>query len=102
LFSQLYFGPLFAVPVRMFGLRNAGFISGFGNGFANLGGFTFIFLLGVIRDATGSFNAGFDAIAGVCVLGVICAVALGRERSRNPLAEARGSDASGERPALPG
>jgi nitrate/nitrite transporter NarK len=81
-FSQLYFGPLFAVPVQMFGLRNAGFISGFGNGFANLGAFTFIFLLGVIRDATGSFNAGFDAIAGACVVGVLATAALARERSR--------------------
>jgi len=81
-FSQLYFGPLFAVPVQMFGLRNAGFISGFGNGFANLGAFTFIFLLGVIRDATGSFNAGFDAIAGACMVGVLATAALARERSR--------------------
>jgi sugar phosphate permease len=83
LFSQLYFGPLFAVPVQMFGLRNAGFISGFGNGFANLGAFTFIFLLGVIRDATGSFNAGFDAIAGACAIGVLATAALARERSRD-------------------
>lgn len=82
LFCQLYFGPLFAVPVQMFGLRNAGFISGFGNGFANLGGFTFIFALGVIKDATGSFTAGFDAIAVACVIGVLCAVALARERRR--------------------
>jgi DHA1 family inner membrane transport protein len=86
LFSQMYFGPLFSVPIEMFGLRNAGFISGFGNGVANLGAFTFIFLLGVIKDATGSFNAGFDAIAAACVLGVLCAVALARERSRHPLA----------------
>jgi DHA1 family inner membrane transport protein len=81
-FSQLYFGPLFSVPIEMFGLRNAGFISGFGNGFANLGAFTFIYALGAIKDATGSFNAGFDAIAAACAVGVICAAALARERSR--------------------
>jgi nitrate/nitrite transporter NarK len=83
-FSQLYFGPLFSVPLEMFGLRNAGFISGFGNGFANLGGFTFIYALGAIKDGTGSFNAGFDAIAAACVLGVLCTVALARERARRP------------------
>jgi ACS family D-galactonate transporter-like MFS transporter len=82
LFSQLYFGPIFAVPTQMFGLRNAGFMGGFGNGFANLGGFTFIFALGVIKDATGSFNAGFVAIAVTCALGVLCAIALSRERKR--------------------
>jgi nitrate/nitrite transporter NarK len=82
LFSQLYFGPIFAVPTQMFGLRNAGFIGGFGNGFANLGGFTFIFALGVIKDATGSFNAGFLAIAVACMLGVLCTIALSRERRR--------------------
>jgi ACS family D-galactonate transporter-like MFS transporter len=86
LFSQLYFGPLFAIPVQMFGLRNAGFIGGFGNGFANLGGFTFIYALGVIKDATGSFNAGFDAIAAACVLGVLATLALARTRARQPLA----------------
>jgi DHA1 family inner membrane transport protein len=79
-FSQLYFGPLFAIPIELFGQRNAGFIAGFGNGFANLGAFTFIYALGAVRDATGSFTAGFDAIAVACVVGVLCTFALGRER----------------------
>jgi DHA1 family inner membrane transport protein len=83
-FSQLYFGPLFSVPMEMYGLRNAGFISGFGNGFANLGAFTFIYALGAIKDGTGSFDAGFEAIAAACVVGVLCAAALARERSRHP------------------
>jgi DHA1 family inner membrane transport protein len=82
-FSQLYFGPLFSVPMEMFGLRNAGFISGFGNGIANLGAFTFIYALGAIKDGTGSFDAGFDAIAVACVLGALCAAALARERSHH-------------------
>jgi DHA1 family inner membrane transport protein len=81
-FSQLYFGPLFSVPIEMFGLRNAGFISGFGNGWANLGAFTFIFALGAIKDATGSFTAGFYAIGAACVVGVFCSAALALERSR--------------------
>jgi DHA1 family inner membrane transport protein len=81
-FSQLYFGPLFAIPLEMFGTRNVGFTTGFGNAFANLGGFTFIYTLGAVRDATGSFTAGFDSIAVACVLGALCALALGRERRR--------------------
>ncbi len=83
-FSQLYFGPLFAVPIGMFGLRNAGFISGFGNGFANLGAFTFIYALGAIKDATGAFTAGFYAIAVACAVGVLASLALARERRRRP------------------
>ena len=81
-FSQLYFGPIFSVPIELFGMRNAGFISGFGNGFANLGAFTFIYALGAIRDATGSFDAGFEAIAAACLVGALCALALARERRR--------------------
>ncbi len=82
-FSQLYFGPLFSVPMELFGNRNAGFLSGFGNGFANLGAFTFIYALGAIKDATGSFDAGFDAIAGACAIGFLCTLALGRVRVRD-------------------
>jgi DHA1 family inner membrane transport protein len=81
-FSQLYFGPLFSVPIELYGLRNAGFISGFGNGFANLGAFTFIYALGAIRDATGSFSDGFDAIGAACVVGAVCTAFLARDRSR--------------------
>lgn len=81
-FSQLYFGPLFSVPLEMYGLRNAGFISGFGNGFANLGAFTFIYALGAIRDATGSFSEGFEAIAAAALIGALFSVLLARERAR--------------------
>jgi MFS transporter, ACS family, D-galactonate transporter len=82
IFVQLYFGPLFAVPVEMYGLRTAGLISGFGNFFANLGGFTFVYTLGAIKDATGSFEAGFDALAGACLVGVALSVLLARLRRR--------------------
>ena len=81
-FSQLYFGPLFSVPLEMYGLRSAGFISGFGNGFANLGAFTFIYALGAIRDATGSFSEGFEAIAAAALIGAVFSVLLARERAR--------------------
>jgi nitrate/nitrite transporter NarK len=79
-FVQLYFGPLFAVPIDMFGARTAGLVSGFGNFFANLGGFTFIYALGALKDATGSFRIGFEALAVLCLVGVACSVALARVR----------------------
>jgi len=79
---QLYFGPLFAVPVEMFGARSAGLVSGFGNFFANLGGFTFVYVLGAIKDATGSFQSGFTALSGACLVSLAATVYLRRLRSR--------------------
>ena len=37
-FIQMYFGPLFSIPVEILGVRKAGISNGFGNMFANLGG----------------------------------------------------------------
>lgn len=82
IFVQFYFGPLFAVPVEMFGARSAGLVSGFGNFFANLGGFTFVYTLGAVRDATGSFTVGFDALAAACAVGVVLSGVLAALRSR--------------------
>ena len=58
-FLQLYFRPLFAVPLQHFGTSTGGLTSGFGNLCANLGGFTFTYALGALRDATGSFALGY-------------------------------------------
>jgi predicted MFS family arabinose efflux permease len=71
IFIQIYFGPLFAVPWQYMGAANGGMISGFGNLCANLGGITFTYLLGSIKDATGSFNVGLYALAAMCVAGLI-------------------------------
>lgn len=78
IFVQLYFGPLFAVPIELLGPQTAGLASGFGNFFANMGGFTFAYTLGAVKDATGSFAGGFYALAGMCVAGVACTVLLAR------------------------
>ena len=80
-FIQLYFGPLFAVPARIFGQGVAGLSSGFGNFCANLGGFASALLLGVLRDATGSFTVGFLALAGMALVGFAAVVALWRTGS---------------------
>ncbi len=71
IFIQFYFGPLFAMPVEKYGTQMVGTLSGFGNFFANLGAFTFVYLLGALKDQTGDFKFGFYAIAGTCLLGLI-------------------------------
>jgi nitrate/nitrite transporter NarK len=87
-FIQFYFGPLFAVPVELLGPRRAGMSSGFSNLFANLGGFTFAYGLGAIKDATDSFSVGFYALSACCVVGVVLTVVLARIRSNwTPLPE---------------
>jgi ACS family D-galactonate transporter-like MFS transporter len=62
-FIQVYFGPLFAVPIQYLGATNAGVLSGFGNFCANLGGFAFAYALGAVKDATGSFRIGFLSLS---------------------------------------
>ncbi|MFH1652201.1 MAG: MFS transporter [Chloroflexota bacterium] len=71
IFAQMYFGPLFALPVEVMGTRTAGTTAGFGNLYANLGAFTFAYLLGIMKDATGTFLSGFFLVAAVCGLGLV-------------------------------
>ncbi|MBW6438715.1 MFS transporter [Actinoplanes hulinensis] len=68
---QVYFGPLFALPLQVLGSSGAGLISGFGNFCANLGSFAFVYALGAVKDATGSFRAGFLSLAALCVVALI-------------------------------
>jgi nitrate/nitrite transporter NarK len=77
-FVQLYFGPLFNVPIELFGPEIAGLTSGFGNFCANLGGFTFAYALGAVKDATGSFDGGLYVIAGLCLVALVCTLLLAR------------------------
>lgn len=70
--QQLYFGPLFAAPVAVFGQASAGVVSGAGNLFANLGGFLAVLGLGIARDATGSLAPGF---LGLAVSGLVASAA---------------------------
>ena len=71
-FAQFYFGPLFSIPVDLFGPRVAGLTTGFSNLCANLGGLTAAVILGAIKDATGSFSAGLYGLAGLCIVGLAC------------------------------
>jgi sugar phosphate permease len=78
IFVQVYFGPLFGIPVKVLAPGRAGSAAGFGNFFANVGGFTFAFTIGVVKDATGSFAAGFYCLSGLCVVGLVLTAALSR------------------------
>jgi MFS family permease len=78
LFVQLYFGPIFNVPLQILGQGAAGVTSGYGNLFANLGGVTFAYLLGAFKDTTGSFSSGLYLLAALCVGGLTCTLTLAR------------------------
>jgi len=80
IFIQFYFGPLFAVPVEKYGTHMTGMLTGFGNFFANLGGFTFTYVLGGLKDRTGYFESGFYAIATACLLGLLFTILLQQMR----------------------
>ncbi len=82
LFLQLYFGPLFYVPIEVLGPRVAGMSTGFSNMFANLGALTFAYALGVVKDSAGAFTLGFVATSAFCLVGVFLAAALARMRTR--------------------
>jgi sugar phosphate permease len=69
IFLQMYFGPLFSIPVEILGVSKAGISIGFSNLFANLGGFSAAYLLGALKDRSGAFKPGFFAICGACFLG---------------------------------
>jgi sugar phosphate permease len=83
-FLQFYFGPLFVVPMEALGPRFAGSATGFANLFANIGGLTAAYTLGVVKDYTGSFAWGFVGVSAVCLAGVALAVLLARMRGTAP------------------
>jgi len=82
-FIQFYFGPLFAVPMEKYGAHMTGTLSGFGNFFANVGAFTLTYLLGVLKDQSGSFESGFYTIAAVCLVGLVFTVLLEKMRGQH-------------------
>ena len=79
-FVQIYFGPLFQIPITVLGEPTAGLSNGFSNLCANLGGLGATYALGSIRDATDSFALGFSLLAALCISAIGGAVLLGRIR----------------------
>jgi nitrate/nitrite transporter NarK len=82
IFIQAYFGPLFSIPVEVLGERTTATTTGFSNLFANIGSFSFTYLLGILKDMSGSFFSGFIAIAISCVFGLGLTAVLAKIRSK--------------------
>ncbi len=82
IFIQAYFGPLFSIPVEVLGERTTATSTGFSNLFANIGSFSFTYLLGILKDISGSFLSGFTAIAISCVFGLGLTAVLAKLRRK--------------------
>ncbi|MFC1897211.1 MFS transporter [Chloroflexota bacterium] len=85
LFINCYFGPQFALPLEVLGSHTRGTTTGVGNFFANLGAFSFVYLMGALRDVSGSFDSGFYTITGAAVFGLVFTLWVARAR-RNAIA----------------
>lgn len=79
LFLQVYFGPLFEIPIKAMGGQFAGSISGFSNMCANVGGLTAIYLLGALRGWFGTFDVGIYGLAGLCGVSLLLVCLLRRK-----------------------
>jgi nitrate/nitrite transporter NarK len=79
-FVNAYFGSLFEVPLQHLGQAHAGTVNGFANFWANVGGLTAGWLLGSIKDLTGSFAAGWYGLGVLCLVGLAATGAMGRVR----------------------
>jgi len=90
-FVQLYFGPLFAMPGEVLDTRTMGMSIGFSNFFANMGALSVAYLLGALKDATGSFRPGFYAIGGACVIGLVFTALLAQMRHKAIVYEVTGT-----------
>jgi sugar phosphate permease len=80
IFVQFYFGPLFALPVERLGQHMAGTLTGVSNFYANLGGFTAVYVLGILKDTSGTFASGFYFMAALSIIGLLLIVPLSRTK----------------------
>ena len=62
--------PSFSIVPELFGVRNAGSISGINNTFASLGALIIPFLLGYVRDISNSYTIGWYSVATLSLLAV--------------------------------
>jgi len=81
-FIQVYFGPLFEIPLLFVGRDFAGLATGIGNMFANLGALVSSIALGAVMDATGTFALGFQGLAVLCVTAILASLVLVRMDAR--------------------
>jgi len=85
IFLQAYFGPLFTLAVEILGPEKTGLSNGVSNMFAIFGGLFSAFVMGVLRDTTGSFEWGFYLMCILSVIGLILTLILKTLRRRNTL-----------------
>ena len=61
--------PAFTIIPRLFGAETAGSLSGFHNTFASLGALSLPLVLGIVRDATASYDIGWFALSTLILVG---------------------------------
>lgn len=64
-------GPIFAIIPRLWGTEIAGGVSGIQNTFASAGALAMPFLLGYVKDVTGSYNLGWSMLSLLLLSGTI-------------------------------
>lgn len=63
--------PAFTIIPRLFGAETAGSLSGFHNTFASLGALALPLMLGIVKDATASYDIGWFALSTLMILGTV-------------------------------
>ena len=61
--------PAFTIIPRLFGAETAGSLSGVHNTFASLGALALPLMLGIVKDATNSYNIGWLALSTMMIIG---------------------------------
>ena len=82
-FFQFYFGPLFTLAVEILGPEKTGISNGVSNMFAIFGGLITSYLMGSLKDSTGSFAWGFYSVCIISGIGLILTFILARVRHQN-------------------
>ena len=88
-FLQAYFGPLFTLAVEILGSEKTGISNGISNMFAIFGGLSSAYLMGILKDATGSFEWGFYTICVLSAIGLILTLVLKKLRRKKALRYSR-------------
>ncbi len=81
-FFQFYFGPLFTLAIEVLGPEKTGISNGVSNMFAVFGGLITSYLMGFLRDTTGSFVWGFYSVCIICFIGLILTFVLAKIRQK--------------------
>jgi NNP family nitrate/nitrite transporter-like MFS transporter len=63
--------PAFTIIPRLFGAETAGSLSGFHNTFASLGALALPLMLGIVKDATASYDIGWFVLSTLMILGTV-------------------------------